>query len=132
MTVGYTTYNGTQILHNFTVVVRGITMKYSPSGNISGGSDIKTLDRNIDIVLPQDAEGVDITKYLSFALSNTSETDEAVTAVSLNGAGETIYSITELNDGDVYTIAYMKSSTGSVPKLVGSVGYTLTIRLQTA
>ena len=132
LTVGYTTYNGTQILHNFTVVVRGITMKYSPSGNISGGSDIKTLDRNIDIVLPQDADGVDITKYLSFALSNTSETDEAVTAVLLNGAGETIYSITELNDGDVYTIAYMKSSTGSVPKLVGSVGYTLTIRLQTA
>ena len=132
LSLKYTTYNGTQINHNFTVVVRGIDMKYSPTGNIANGSDAKTLDKNIVIEVPQDTTSIDITKYLSFSLSNTNETTEAVTAVLLDSHGDPIYTITELNDGDTYTIAYMKSSTGSVPKLVGSVGYTFTVRLVTA
>ncbi len=131
LSLKYTTYNGTTITHNFSVVVRGINMKYSPTGTIATGTDAKVLDRNIEIEVPQDTTSIDITKYLSFALSNTDETSEAVTAVLLNSSGESVYTITNPSDGDVYTIAYMKSSTGNVPKLVGSVGYTFTIRLVT-
>lgn len=131
LSVKYTTYNGTQSTHNFTVVVRGITMKYSPTGTIGTGSDARTLDENIEIEVSQDTTSIDITKYLSFALSNTNEVNEAVTAVLLNSFGEPIYTITELSDGAVYTIAYMKSSYDSAFTLVGSVGYTITIRLMT-
>ncbi len=132
ISVEYTTYNGTKITHNFTVIVRGITMKYSPTGTIGTGSDARTLDSSIEIRVAQDTTSIDITKYLSFSLSNTSETNEAVTAVVLDASGAPVYTITDLEDNVTYTIAYMKSSTGSVPKLVGPVGHTLTIRLVSA
>ena len=132
LTLKYTTYNGTEVELKFTVVVRGITMMYSTTGKVTGAnSDAKKLSGNIEITLPQDTASLDVSKYLKFSLSSAAA-GEDVYAVLLNSNNETVDTITSLNDGDVYTIAYMQSTNGGAYKLVGSVGYTLTIRLVTA
>lgn len=131
VTVTYTTYNGTESSHTFTVIIRGVVMKYSPYGTVDGnGSDVQVVNGNITLEVPESTQSIDVSKYFNFALSNTGSTD-AVMAVLIDSTGKTVSAITDINDGDEYEIAYMKSSTGSGFVLVGTTGYKLTLSVVT-
>ena len=131
VTVKYTTYNGTETSHTFKVIVRGVTMKYSLRGTVDGGgNDVHTLNSDITLEVPESTISIDVSKYFDFELSNANSTD-AVMAVLIDSTGKTVSAITELNHGDEYEIAYMKSVTGSGFVLVGSTGYKLTLSVVT-
>jgi hypothetical protein len=131
VTVKYTTYNGTETSHTFKVIVRGVTMKYSLRGTVDGGgNDVHTLNSDITLEVPESTTSIDVSKYFDFELSNANSTD-AVMAVLIDSTGKTVSAITELNHGDEYEIAYMKSVTGSGFVLVGSTGYKLTLSVVT-
>ncbi len=134
LTLKYTTYTGAIAEREFSVVVRGVDMKYSPTGTITGGSDTQTLNKNITITVPQGTTSIDIATYLQFSLSNQLELEDAIMAVLIDGSGNAITKIEGANliDGATYTIGYSKSTNGSGFVLVGSVGYTVTISIVTA
>ena len=94
------------------------------------GADIRVINSNITLEVPQSTDNVDLSKYLSFSLSDTTSTD-AVMAVLIDSEGNTVSAISDVQDGVVYDIAYMKSSTGSGFTLVGKTGYTLTLSVVT-
>ena len=106
-------------------------MKYSLNGTVDGnGSDVKVLNQDITIEVPESTISIDVSKYLNFELSNENSTD-AIMAVLIDSTGKTVSAITDINDGDEYEIAYMKSSTGSGFVLVGTTGYKLRLSVVT-
>jgi len=117
---------------NLDVVVKGIVMKYSPSGNVKTGNDVVDLTGNITISLPSNQTSLDITQYLSFTLANGSAyATEKVKVVVVDENGQELTNLTNLMSGQTYTyyIAYSRAVDNGPYELVGLTGYTFTINV---
>lgn len=111
-------YNGTE--KSATVVIKGITMLYSASGNVSESSTDLTsqTDKNISISV-ESLESFDFEKYFSISLAGGKDT---IFAIALKD-GEVA---TEYTANTAYTIAYGYVD-GAETVIVEETGYTFTL-----